>query len=86
MSDFQNLSPQMQSILHIKLDGLIEACVHTARSLNMGLSETMLLTIRALLREMAAHNFDRCRADQIWIQAASEALPAAGKNTTATLN
>ena len=82
MSDFQNLSPQMQATLQIKLDGFIEACIHASRVLNIGLSEAMSLTIRAPAREITAHKFNTERANEMWAEVLSEvsATAAGGRN------
>ena len=79
MSDFQNLTPQFQALLQIKLDGYIEACLLAARRQNMGLEEALQLTCRALLREFVACGRDRDATRalpmQAWQQAYQE--PAA---------
>lgn len=49
------------TVLQIKLDGYIEACVLVARQHNIGLGEALWLTCAALLREADAHGLDRAK-------------------------
>lgn len=78
-SDFQTLTPQLQTLLQIKLDGYIEACLLAARQQNIGLEEALQLTCRALLREFVAYgrgrDVTRALLLQAWQQAYQE--PAA---------
>lgn len=77
MSDFKNLAPVAQASVQVKLDGFIEACIHACRACNIGLTEGLDLTIRALLREIAAHKFDPGLAEALWTAAMREMLPNA---------
>lgn len=74
MSDFKNLAPVAQASIQVKLDGFIEAAIHTCRAGNIGLTEALDLTIRAVLREIAAHKFDPGLTEKIWIAARTEIL------------
>jgi hypothetical protein len=75
MSDFKALPQVNQISIQVKLDGFIEACFHVTRVHNIGLAEAADLTIRALLRELAAHHLDPAKASAIWSAAAEELLP-----------
>ena len=75
MTDFQNLPQQNQTVLQIKLDGQIEACVLMARASNIGLSEALRLATTALLREIGAHSLDRAIAQQILTAALDATYP-----------
>ncbi len=86
MSDFQNLPPQMQTALQIKLDGFIEACVQASRALNIGLTEAIDLTIRALMREIAAHKLDPDKVDAMWESALGTMVQASAPSTAQTIN
>ena len=46
-------------LVAFQLDGFIEAAVLAARTQSIGLSEALLLTTSALLREFAAHGVPR---------------------------
>ena len=76
MPDLKNLTPIVQTSVQVKLDGFIEACILTCRAFNIGLTEALDLTIRALLREFAAHKFNPDLAEELWTAAASELLQA----------
>lgn len=43
MSDFERLNDQVMVLLQIKLDGLVEACVHAAHSQSIGVAEALSL-------------------------------------------
>ncbi|WP_442580267.1 hypothetical protein ACSBOB_33275 [Mesorhizobium sp. ASY16-5R] len=86
MPDFANLNGPQQAMLQFKLDGFIEACVHTARVNNIGLSEALDLTIRALLREIGAHKVDRDHANKIWVTALNEMFPVETLPNVARIN
>lgn len=86
MSDFSNLNGQQQMLLQVKLDGLIEVCVHSARVQNIGLSEALNLTMRALLREISARNIDPAKAGRMWTHAISEAFSAAASTDQVAIN
>lgn len=86
MSDFKNLAPVAQATAQVKLDGFIEACMHTARAHGIGLTEALDLTIRALLREIAAQKVDPTLAEKLWITARQELLPNACTGDITTLN
>jgi hypothetical protein len=75
MSDFQILTSQFQSLLQIKLDGYVEACVLAARQQNIGLEEALHLTCAALLREFAAQGRDRDKVRLLLMQAWEQAYP-----------
>lgn len=74
MADFDNLSVQVGTILTVKLDGHIEACVALAQIEGIGLREALELTALALLREMHARGIVRDHAaaivgnamDRVW--------------------
>lgn len=74
MSDFKNLAPVAQASVQVKLDGFIEACILTSRAFNIGLTEALNLTIRALLREIVAHKLSSDIAEELWIAAKSDIL------------
>ena len=86
MSDFKNLAPVAQASVQVKLDGFIEACIHTARAFNIGLTEALDLTIRAVLREIAAHKVDPGLAEALWTTARNDLLPEARQDTITSLN
>ena len=85
MADFQNLPPNYQASVQAKLDGYLEACIHVARAHNIGLSEAMGLTVRALLREMIAHKIDPQRANHIWALTTSELFQPSERGQIAML-
>lgn len=86
MSDFKNLAPVAQASVQVKLDGFIEAAIHTCRAFNIGLTEALDLTIRALLREIAAHKFDPDMAEELWTAASSELLLRPSQSNITNLN
>lgn len=65
MADFDNLQQPAGTILMVKLDGHIEACVALAQIQGIGLGEALELTAQALLREMHARGIGRDRATAI---------------------
>lgn len=65
MSDFNRLSAQAQSLLWIKLDGLIEACVQASTTQGLGVSEALDLMLRAVMRELQARQCDRAQAEAL---------------------
>lgn len=69
MNDFENLTDQQRFLLQVKLDGFIEAAVLAARTQSIGLSEALLLTTSALLREFAAHGVPRDKLIEAWRKA-----------------
>lgn len=86
MSDFKNLAPVAQASVQVKLDGFIEACIHTARAHSIGLTEALDLTIRALVREIAAHKVEPRLAETLWTAARQELLPEACPGDISILN
>ena len=86
MSDFPNLSPIHQTTVQVKLDGFIEGCFHIGRAYNIGLTEALDLTLRALLRELSAHEFDPDLATEIWLAASSQLLPDLSAANAPSLN
>lgn len=86
MSDFMNLSAVHQASVQVKLDGFIEGCFHVSRAYNIGLTEALDLTLRALLRELAAHKFDPDLANEIWLAASSQLLPDLSTANAPSLN
>ena len=80
MSDFKALPQVNQFSIQVKLDGFIEACFHITREHNIGLAEAAVLTIRALLQELAAHHLDPVRTSELWSSAVTEILPPASIN------
>jgi hypothetical protein len=79
MSDFDRLNDQAKTLLQIKLDGHVEACVHAAHSQSIGVAEALNLTAVAVMREFAARGFDRTTTAAILDAALSQThpLPAA---------
>jgi len=75
MSDFQKLSDQNRSILQIKLDGHIEACIQAAQIYSIGLSEALDLMLLASLREFQARQYDRSTVTAVFEQAADQTHP-----------
>lgn len=75
MSDFQKLSDQNRSILQIKLDGHIEACIQAAQIYSIGLSEALDLMLVAALREFRARQYDRSTVTAVFEQAADQTHP-----------
>lgn len=86
MSDFTNLSAVHQASVQVKLDGFIEGCFHVSRTNNIGLTEALDLTLRALLRELAAHKFDPDLASEMWLAASSQLLPDSSTSNAPSLN
>ena len=74
MSDFKALPQVNQISIQVKLDGFIEACFQMTRAHNIGLAEAADLTIRALLRELAAHHLEPVRASELWAAAVRDIL------------
>jgi hypothetical protein len=75
MSDFELLNDQAKAVLQIKLDGHVEACVHAADSLNIGVAEALRLAATAFIREFAARGFDRNSTVAVLCSAADMAYP-----------
>lgn len=65
MSDFERPSGQNKAMLQIMMDGHVEACVHAAEHMNIGIGEAMDLAAMAILREFAARQFDRAATSGI---------------------
>jgi hypothetical protein len=75
MSDFERLSEPGKTLLQIKLDGHVEACVHAASSLNIGSEEALCLTATALMREFSARGFDRSATKAVVAAALDKTFP-----------
>lgn len=75
MSDFERLNDQAKVALQIKLDGHVEACVHAAHSLNIGVAEALRLAATAFIREFAARGFDRNSTAAVFGSAVDMAYP-----------
>lgn len=86
MSDFKNLTPVAQASVQVKLDGFIEACILMSRAHNIGLTEALNLTIRALLREIAAHKLDPRLAEQLWLDALQDITPPMTPSVADSIN
>ena len=76
MTDFDRLDPQVRAILLIKLDGHVEAAVHAARALDIGLAEALEHLASAVLREFFARGLDRDAAHRLFTDAADRTWPA----------
>ena len=85
MSDLKALSPQLQTMLQIKLDGYIEACVLAARQQNIGFRETMQITMPALIRELAAHGHDPAQARRLVVESLDAVCPMADASASPIL-
>jgi hypothetical protein len=79
MSDFGRLNDPARTILQIKLDGHVEACVHAAHSQCIGMTEALSLVAVAVMRAFAARGLDRTATTAILDAASSQThpLPAA---------
>jgi len=75
MTNFERLADQAKGLLQIKLDGHVEACVHAAHSLNLGMEEALSLAAVAFLRECAARQFDRTAATALLDAAMNQVYP-----------